>query len=426
MRFVPVVALCFAASAASAAPALVGTPTTPHPGIRSEVWADATVPVRLHLIRIDLTSAAIEVYATKPSDSGITTSAYAARVSAQVAINGDAFSANGYVPRGLAMGDSDPWSNTADDAQSSVFYLRRVGERTFVNISPPEEIVTTALLPEGTEGVISGRPLLVRSGVVETPSCTDPTTLACQRAPRSAVGVSADGNTLFLVAVDGWKSQSAGMQAREVGLFLKARGAAMAMAFDMGSASTLVLDGTPINVPSDGIERTVANHLAIRSGTVTPGQLVGFICKHDVFGCANSTRILPGASVTLDDNRHLFADVNGFYDFTGVTPRLACVVVTKTGYAPKRQCAQVTSVNPPTYNSVAMWEGVDPPDAGVSDGGVTVDARLFPTADASGNDAGFPVQPPGGGCCDAGGDRPCLPVFVFVAWFLVRRRGTTS
>jgi exopolysaccharide biosynthesis protein len=424
MRSLAAVAVCVAATSASAAPTLV-TQSDPHPGIHSEVWADNAVPVTLHLVRIDLTSAEIALYATKQSQAGITTSAYAAQVSAQVAINGDSFAVANYVPRGLAMGDSDPWSNTADDGATAVMFFRRVGERTFVEISPPEEIVTTAMLPAGTQGVISGRPLLVRSGVVEMPSCSDPVTVACQPAPRSAIGVSADGNRLWLVTVDGWQGTSIGMQARDVGAFLHARGADMAMALDSGSSSTLVIDGAVVNMPSDGVERPVANHLAIKYGSLPKGQLVGFICKHDVFGCPGSSRILPNSSVTLDDGRKLMSDTAGFYDFPNVTQRLACVVVKKVGFVTKRQCAQVTAANPPTYNSVAMWEGVDPPDAGVGDGGVPDDAPTFGRADAYNGDAGFGAQTPGGGCCDAGRDRPCLPLFVFVAWFLVRRRGTT-
>ena len=39
-------------------------------------------------------------------------------------------------------------------------------------------------LPEGTQGAISGRPLLIRAGAVETSfDCNDPITLACTRAP---------------------------------------------------------------------------------------------------------------------------------------------------------------------------------------------------------------------------------------------------
>ena len=77
----------------------------------------------------------IALYATKEADRGLTTSDYAARVGAQLAINGDSFAVNGYVPRGLAMGDSSTWTNTADDARSAVFHLRRVGERMYATIS---------------------------------------------------------------------------------------------------------------------------------------------------------------------------------------------------------------------------------------------------------------------------------------------------
>jgi hypothetical protein len=230
---------------------------------------------------------------------------------------------------------------------------------------------------------------------------------------------------LWLVAVDGWQPASVGMTARDVGIFLRARGANMAMAFDGGSSSTLVVDGAVVNRPSDGLERTGANHLAIKYGSLLKGQLVGFVCKHDVFGCPGTSRIMPNSTVKLDDGRVLLSDANGFYDFGPVTQRLACVVVSKTGFVTKKQCAQVTVTNPPTYNSVAMWEGVDPPDAGVGDGGVTIDAPPF-GGDAQTGDAGFPEKSPGGGCCEAGRDRPCLPLFVFVAWFLVRRRGTTG
>src|SRR5690606_20415060 len=182
---------------------------TPYPGIQRETWTDAAIPARIRVMRVDLTSSEIALYATAESDRGTTTTEFASRKGAQVAINGDAFAVNGYVPRGLAIGDFNPWSNTADDAASAVFHLRRVGERTYAGILPPETIVAPADLPDGTEGVIGGRPLLVRQSQVETAfDCNDPVTLACVRAPRTAIGVSPDGNTLWLVVVDGWQSGS--------------------------------------------------------------------------------------------------------------------------------------------------------------------------------------------------------------------------
>ena len=324
------------------------------------------------------------------------------------------------------MGASDPWSTTTDDATSAVFHLRRVGERTVAGIVPPEQLTTPGDLPEGTEGAVSGRPLLVRSGVVETQfDCNDPITLACERAPRTAVALSADGNTMWLAVTDGWQAGSIGMTAAELAAFLHDRGAYVALALDGGSSSALVVDGALISSPSDGVERTVANHLAVKYGSLPKGQLVGLICKHDVIGCGTDpARKMSGVTVILDDTRTQTTDSTALYDYTGVTQRLACVTAKKTGWLTKTQCAQVDG-NGITYNSIAMWEGMDQPDAGGVDGGGgdPVDAHLAGDGDGGG-DAGTGLTGPGGGCCNTGRDRPAVWLLAVVAWFLARRRGT--
>ena len=419
--------------AALGAPAWAGFDMTfssdPYPGIHRETWIDAAIPARIRLVRIDLTSSEIAVYATAENDRGVTTTEYASRKSAQVAINGDAFAVSGYIPRGLAVGDSNSWSNTSDDTASGVLHLRRAGERTVAGIEPPETLVGLPELPPGTEGVLSGRPLLVRQSVVETTfDCNDQVTLACVRAPRTAVAVSPNGTTLWLAVVDGWQSASLGLTASELGVFLRDQGAGMAMALDGGSSSTLVLDGTVISSPSDGVERTVANHLAVRYGSLPKGELYGLICKDSVIDCGTDVpnRKLSGATVTLDDGRQQVTDATGTYDFLNVTPRLACVTVKKTGYVSKTQCRQIESgeIN---YNSVALYAGVDPPDAGVGpgeDAGIGVDAGAV--RDAQTGDGGNGISGPGPGCCESGRSTPNAPLLLLVAWFVTRRRGTTT
>ena len=427
MRLV-VLAVLAAATPALATPVRQSS-TTPHPGITEELWTDSAIPATIHLIKVDLTSSEIAVYATKEQDKGITTTDYAQRVGAQVAINGDAFTLSTYTPRGLAIGGQAPWSNTADDATSAVFHFARQGERTYAAIEVPETIVTPMTLPDGTEGAVSGRPLLVRSGVVTaTFDCNDPVTLACQRAPRSAAGVSQTGDTLYLVAVDGWQQGSLGMSAAEVASFIQARGAFMAVALDGGSSSTLVVDDAVINAPSDGVERTVANHIGVKYGALPKGELFGLICKHSVIGCGtDSTRWISGAKVTLDDGRSVISGSDASYDFPNVTLRLACVTVKKTGYLTKTQCRQVDQAGQLNYNSVAMFEGTDTLDAGVMDApGPDIDAA--PTGDG-GNDGGNGNNgPPGGGCCDAGPNAAGSSAILaaFGAFFLRRRRGTTG
>jgi hypothetical protein len=421
MRFAVAAAVAaLAASTASAAPVRTSQ-TDPHPGIHHEQWLDAAVPARIALVRVDLTSAEIAVYTTKESDRGITTSGFGNRINAQVAINGDAFAIAGYRPRGLAIGDSTAWTNTADTASLPLFHVRRVGERTVAAIEPPELVIVPDDLPEGTQGALSGRPLLIRSGAVESNfDCADPVTLACQRAPRSAVAISGDGNTMWLATVDGWQSGSVGLTAAELGSFLSARGAAWAIALDGGSSATMVLDGTLITSPSDGIERSVANHLGVKYGALPRGELVGLICANSVFNCTR----LTGATVTLDDNRVITTVSDGFYDFQNVTPRLACVVVRKTGYKTKKQCQTVDS-GIQTYNSVLLEPGVDPPaDASVPDGPKPADATS--TGDGSfATDGGIAETGPGGGCCESGRGSPPILLVLLVGW-LVFRRGTNS
>jgi exopolysaccharide biosynthesis protein len=415
---------------ASAAPALVSQSDL-YPGIHREVWVDSAIPARIHLIRIDLTSAEIAVYATKESDSGIKTSQLSDRLNAQVAINGGPFQVSGFRPRGLAVGDGTAWTMTADTDQMAVLHFRRDGERTKAAILPPETPVELGTLPLGTQGVISGRPLLVRNGNVESPTfdCNDTLTFPCTRGPRTAVALSADGNTMWLSVVNGWQAASAGLTATEFAAFLRARGAYNAIAFDGGASSTLVVNGALGNTPSDGVERTVANHLAIKYGALPKGEMVGFICNTaDVPACGQDPSLrVTGARVTLDDDRFM-TPADGYFGFAGITPRLACITVKKLGYLTKVQCEPVKS-GVRVYNSVIMEEGKDPPDAGVPDGGEDVDGG---TGGDGGTrpDGGFPDNGGGGGCCDARGDlggaSTSLLVGALVAWRTRRRRGTKA
>ncbi|MCA0374560.1 MAG: phosphodiester glycosidase family protein [Gemmatimonadetes bacterium] len=85
------------------------------------------------------------------------------------------------------------------------------------------------------------------------------------RHPRSAVGVSRDGRTLWLVAVDGRSATSVGMTLVELADALRALGAWDALNFDGGGSTTLVIDGAVVNAPTDPSgEREVANVLLVR------------------------------------------------------------------------------------------------------------------------------------------------------------------
>lgn len=84
------------------------------------------------------------------------------------------------------------------------------------------------------------------------------------RHPRSAVGLSRDGRTMWLVVVDGRNERSVGMTLVELGDAMRELGAWDALNFDGGGSTTLVIDGRVVNVPTDAAgERAVGNALLV-------------------------------------------------------------------------------------------------------------------------------------------------------------------
>jgi exopolysaccharide biosynthesis protein len=95
------------------------------------------------------------------------------------------------------------------------------------------------------------------------------------RHPRTAVGVSRNGLTLWVVVVDGRQPDySVGMTLPELGALMVELGADDALNLDGGGSSSFVfqLPGSEpvVNRPSDGKFRAVANHLGFRFRAATP------------------------------------------------------------------------------------------------------------------------------------------------------------
>jgi len=82
------------------------------------------------------------------------------------------------------------------------------------------------------------------------------------RHPRTAVGTTADGE-IVVVVVDGRSRFSRGVTLAELATLMKERGCADAVNLDGGGSSALWLASGVVNLPSDGVERPVANALAL-------------------------------------------------------------------------------------------------------------------------------------------------------------------
>ncbi len=85
------------------------------------------------------------------------------------------------------------------------------------------------------------------------------------RHPRTAVGVNQDSSKFFFVVVDGRQPQlSAGMSLQELADYLVSIGVHHGVNLDGGGSSTMVVDETIVNSPSDPAgERAVANGLLL-------------------------------------------------------------------------------------------------------------------------------------------------------------------
>lgn len=198
----------------------------------------------IHILVVDLTKPGVHLGATKSSARGTRTSTFATNVAASAAINGDLFSYSTYATSGLAAGANAKWTDTHDTSSSANIAF---GDGSRVEIHAASEIL--AFDSTWMSGVVSGHPQLVRGGTAIT---TNPSSPACPtRNPRTSVGLSQDGHTLYMVVVDGRTTASAGMTCTELAAMMKGLGAYQAINLDGGGSTTMVVKGEIKNKPSD-------------------------------------------------------------------------------------------------------------------------------------------------------------------------------
>ena len=129
-------------------------------------------------------------------------------------------------------------------------------------------VVTQAEYPSARVSIreaVGGRQVLLRSGQIMSSDAT--------LEPRTAAGVSMDGKTVYLLAVDGrWEGWSVGASYPMLANILLGAGAYDAINLDGGGSTTFVVRSgndasvasfTTWNRPSDSKDRAVVNGLAI-------------------------------------------------------------------------------------------------------------------------------------------------------------------
>ena len=226
------------------------------PGVDYEHIRDGSMD--LHVVRIDLTNDKIRIITSRPSDVGTRVSEFAKRTQALVAINGDYFD-KVMKPIGLVVGPCGRWSDTKDTSREGVvaFGTNRAEIRTQSEVmDPPEPWVVAA---------VSGWPMLIRECHALT-SAELPGSDGFTRSPhaRTAVGVTKDGETLYLVVADGRRKDVPGVTLGQLGAWMAERlEVCSAINLDGGGSSTMWVTDHVVNQPSDGAERRVGDHIAV-------------------------------------------------------------------------------------------------------------------------------------------------------------------
>lgn len=247
-------------------------------------------PVAGVIARIDLTDPRVQVKVALADDRDPdgdgpcvgqldTTSNAARRYDFALAINASFFAApnsrsvqgksinyfvgNCAIPEGWHFSDGRLLTRPVKDTLRAVFVVHDDGKITF------EERAQD--LPADTRFAVSGSAIVLRGGeVVARPK-------DAARHPRSSIGVSADGRSLLIVAVDGRQEHSRGVTLEELGQLMLTFGAGEALNLDGGGSTALVVrdPGTGVfavaNQPSDKsiamptvhIERPVADVIGI-------------------------------------------------------------------------------------------------------------------------------------------------------------------
>lgn len=251
----------------------------------AELATDTPRPLVVEVLRIDSRAAGLELVTTpgngdKPLETdGQTTRAFLDEHELDVAINTHFFSpCCNMIPgepkdlNGLAIAQGELVSPRSEGGQRDliIFEAGRHEYASFdaIMLGHDELHRLDALLPTHA---IAGR-IVLRDGAV----ASGDEAFSTDRHPRTLVGLSRDGRTMYLVTIDGrLPGFSTGASLAEAAGVLRHIGAWSALNVDGGGSTTMIVrdpDGTAqlVNRPSGGYERIVGSNLGLRARPLQP------------------------------------------------------------------------------------------------------------------------------------------------------------
>jgi len=212
----------------------------------------------VHVTRVDLTNDDIQVIATRESEKGLKVSDFAKREHAIAAINGDYFDER-FNPVGMTVGPCGEWDSVKKIRREGYIAVgdnkARIARQSDVSLNDDPE--------PWMDATVSGWPALIASCKPLTPLPGSASfTLAAH--PRTAVGLSKDKKTLYLVVADGRRTGIPGFTLPQLAAFLSEKlHACAAINLDGGGSSAMWVSDRIVNRPADGVERPVGDHLAV-------------------------------------------------------------------------------------------------------------------------------------------------------------------
>lgn len=158
-------------------------------------------------------------------------------------------------------------SNSVIPEGAQVLSLHGTAQEAFAGVKVGDEVTIAEHF--GTEldaatTIIGAGPELLQDGKLNVTSASEQFArdVTKGRAPRTAVGIKADGSIMLLV-IDGRQSHSIGATLAETGRLLQHLGAKDGFNLDGGGSSAMVVQGQLVSSPSDGRERAVGSAIIL-------------------------------------------------------------------------------------------------------------------------------------------------------------------
>ncbi|HEX2947395.1 MAG TPA: phosphodiester glycosidase family protein [Clostridia bacterium] len=197
---------------------------------------------------------------------------------------------------------------------------------------------------------VSGSSELVKDGAVPAAFSFNASDVTI-KSPKTAVGSSKDGKTLWLVTVDGRQTSSIGLTQRDMALFMKGLGAYNAINMDGGGSTTMVARpygstaAKVMNSPSDGTTRNVLVGLGVFTSAPKAPLAALIVDTSDKYIFTNATRAFTVKGVDKYGNPIEVDPASVKWSVSGVRGTFKGNVLRPTTYGEGKVTARVGNIS---------------------------------------------------------------------------------